>query len=324
MQWCFLKVAEVLVPNSFWKSPNLDFKQVTKDVYTGVWLENIVFRLFPVLYRILVYPLKAARANVPLHVQVLTIVGYAVVFIGFALIVSTFGLVGRIQKLIADIKAWMKNTVFPYFNIYIVCTSFVLIIFNKMCSSRKLVSNNDFIFMAVVLTVYPFMGELIAPDKKKNGKVLQQIWKLIQTGPFYFEYQAFFTHLTTLKGLWQCGQAFYNVCVFVLSLEIISSMPDYDTIGLQAVAKYHPIGWMCALKLWWTFLGLWPVLGTGTTTSGWWRLVIQDILGNKIEREQGDFNLGADAADFDKELEIVKERIKWYPKDEEVPEKAQK
>jgi len=40
--WVFHMIAERILPNKFWHSPNIDFAQVTKDEYTGVMIENFV------------------------------------------------------------------------------------------------------------------------------------------------------------------------------------------------------------------------------------------------------------------------------------------
>jgi len=41
MGWIFAAIANVVVPDQFWKSPNIDFTQVSKDEYSGVLLESI-------------------------------------------------------------------------------------------------------------------------------------------------------------------------------------------------------------------------------------------------------------------------------------------
>lgn len=42
MGWFFRAIAEMVVPDMFWKSPNIDFNQVTKDGYSGLMLESLL------------------------------------------------------------------------------------------------------------------------------------------------------------------------------------------------------------------------------------------------------------------------------------------
>lgn len=113
MRWIFHKIAEVVVPNSFWKSPNIDFDEVTKDVYTGTWLEAPIRR-----------PWRAAMITVPDGIEILATIGSSVVFLGCVWVVRKYGFKNIIKKLTmaglvifvvtsTSFVFWLKDLIVP-------------------------------------------------------------------------------------------------------------------------------------------------------------------------------------------------------------------